>query len=61
MLVNLARALPALILAVAVLILAGRVDPHNRRTGAFLNNIIICLDVSGSMTAPFQQHAPDAT
>ena len=51
--VRLADSLPALILAVAVLICAGpqRLDaPKSRRK---LTNIEFCLDVSGSMTAKF--------
>ncbi len=52
-LVNLAQMLPALLLAVAVLMLAGprrSAPPEDER---ILNNIIICLDMSGSMSMPF--------
>jgi Ca-activated chloride channel family protein len=53
LLVNVAQTLPALILAVAVLILAGPRRPAPPENERILNNIIICLDVSGSMNAPF--------
>lgn len=52
-LVNLAQTLPALLLAVAVLVLAGprrAAPPEDER---ILNNIIICIDMSGSMSSPF--------
>lgn len=49
-LVNLAQTLPALVLAVAVLILAGPRRPAPPENERILNNIILCLDVSGSMT-----------
>jgi Ca-activated chloride channel family protein len=52
-LTNLAGSLPALLLAIAVLMLAGprkTAPPQDQRV---LNNIIICLDISGSMSAPF--------
>lgn len=52
-LVNLVQTLPALLLAIAVLILAGprrAAPPQDER---ILNNIIICLDMSGSMSMPF--------
>ncbi len=51
--VNLAQTLPALLLAIAVLVLAGPRRPAPPENERILNNIIICLDVSGSMTAPF--------
>jgi Ca-activated chloride channel family protein len=51
--VMLAEMLPALLLTVAVLILAGPRRPAPPENERVLNNIIICLDVSGSMTAPF--------
>lgn len=52
-LTNLAGSLPALLLAIAVLMLAGprkTAPPQDQRV---LNNIIICLDISGSMSARF--------
>lgn len=52
-LTNLAGTLPALLLAIAVLMLAGprkTAPPQDERV---MNNIILCLDVSGSMDAPF--------
>lgn len=50
---NLAGMLPALLLAVAVLMLAGPRRPAPPLDERVLNNIIICLDVSGSMGVPF--------
>jgi Ca-activated chloride channel homolog len=52
-LVNLAQTLPALLLAVAVLVLAGPRRPAPPENERILNNIIICLDVSGSMSMRF--------
>jgi len=52
-LANLAQTLPAALLAVAVLILAGPRRPAPPENERILNNIIICLDVSGSMSVPF--------
>ena len=52
-LVNLANSLPALLLAVAVLVLAGPRRPAPPENERILNNIIICLDVSGSMSMRF--------
>ncbi len=52
-LVKSAALIPAALLAIAVLLLAGprrNAPPKDERV---LNNIIICLDVSGSMDAPF--------
>ena len=52
-LVNIGESMPALLLAVVVIILAGPQHlgvPEQRRT---LTNIEFCVDVSGSMTAPF--------
>jgi Ca-activated chloride channel family protein len=52
-LTHLAGTLPALLLAITVLILAGprkTAPPQDERV---LNNIILCVDVSGSMSAPF--------
>ena len=51
--VDLAESLPALILAVVLVILAGPQrlgEPKNRR---ILTNIEFCVDISASMTAPF--------
>lgn len=50
---NIACTLPAVLLAIAVLMLAGprkHAPPLDERV---LNNIILCVDVSGSMSAPF--------
>jgi Ca-activated chloride channel family protein len=52
-LVSLMETLPALLLAVAVLILAGPRRPAPPQDERILNNIIICLDMSGSMSMPF--------
>jgi Ca-activated chloride channel family protein len=52
-LVNLANTLPALLLAVAVLVLAGPRRPAPPENERILNNIIICLDMSGSMSMRF--------
>ena len=52
-LVTLAETLPALLLAVAVLILAGPRRPAPPENERILNNIILCLDVSGSMSMRF--------
>jgi len=52
-LVNLANTLPALLLAIAVLVLAGPRRPAPPENERILNNILICLDVSGSMSMPF--------
>ena len=52
-LTNLAGTLPAILLAIAVLILAGPRKPAPPQDERILNNIIICLDVSGSMGVPF--------
>lgn len=51
--VNLAESLPAFLATLVILLLAGPQklgEPENKRE---LTNIEICLDVSGSMTAPF--------
>lgn len=51
--IDAAESLPALILAVVILILAGPQrlgEPKSRRV---LTNIEFCVDISGSMTAPF--------
>ena len=52
-LTNLAGTLPALLLAIAVLMLAGPRKPAPPQDERVLNNIILCLDVSGSMSARF--------
>ncbi len=52
-LTNLAGTLPAVLLIVAVLMLAGprkTAPPQDERV---MNNILLCVDVSGSMSAPF--------
>lgn len=52
-LTNMAGTLPALLLAIAVLMLAGprkTAPPQDERV---MNNILLCIDVSGSMNAPF--------
>ena len=54
-LTNLAGTLPAVLLAIAVLVLAGPRQPAPPLDERILNNIIICLDVSGSMGTPFGQ------
>ena len=50
---NLAGTLPALLLAVTVLILAGPRKTAPPKDERVMNNILLCLDVSGSMDAPF--------
>jgi Ca-activated chloride channel family protein len=52
-LTNLAGTLPAVLLAVTVLLLAGPRKPAPPQDERVLNNIILCLDVSGSMGVPF--------
>jgi Ca-activated chloride channel family protein len=52
-LVNLVQTLPALLLVVAVLIAAGPRRPAPPQDERILNNITICLDMSGSMSMPF--------
>ena len=54
-LTNLAGTVPAVLLAIAVLMLAGPRQPAPPADERVLNNIIICLDVSGSMGMPFGQ------
>jgi Ca-activated chloride channel family protein len=54
-LTNLAGTLPAVLLAIAVLMLAGPRRPAPPLDERILNNILICLDVSGSMGMPFGQ------
>lgn len=52
-LIHLAGTLPALLLAIAVLMLAGPRRPAPPADERVLNNIIICIDVSGSMGMVF--------
>lgn len=52
-LTNFAGTLPALLLAIAVLMIAGprkTAPPQDERV---MNNIILCVDISGSMSSPF--------
>ena len=51
-LINLAESLPALLLAVAVLLLAGPQRLGEPRSKRVLTNIQFCVDISASMTAP---------
>jgi Ca-activated chloride channel family protein len=51
--VNLAETLPAVLLAVVIVILAGPQKLSEPRTKRSLTNIEFCVDISGSMTAPF--------
>jgi Ca-activated chloride channel family protein len=50
---NFAGTLPAVLLAVAVLMLAGPRKSAPPKDERVMNNILLCIDVSGSMTAPF--------
>ena len=52
-LMALVNLLPALILAVSILVLAGPQRLSNEERERELSNIQFCLDVSGSMTSPF--------
>lgn len=52
-LINAAESLPALLLAVVLLILAGPQQQGAPRTRRVMTNIEFCVDISGSMTAPF--------
>lgn len=52
-LTNFAGTLPALLLTIAVLMLAGPRKPAPPQEERVLNNIILCLDVSGSMGMRF--------
>jgi len=51
--IHLAGTLPAVLLAVAVLMLAGPRRPSPPVDERVLNNIILCIDVSGSMSMRF--------
>jgi Ca-activated chloride channel family protein len=50
---NLAETMPALVLAAVIFILAGPQRLSEPRTRRALTNIEFCVDVSGSMNAPF--------
>ncbi len=52
-LLNLAECLPALVLAVVIVILAGPQELSAPKSRRALTNIQFCVDISGSMTAPF--------
>lgn len=52
-LTNAAGLLPSLLLAIAILLLAGPRRPAPPKDERVLNNIIVCVDVSGSMGVPF--------
>jgi Ca-activated chloride channel family protein len=52
-LTNMAGTLPAVLLVVAVLMLAGPRKPAPPEDERILNNIILCIDVSGSMDERF--------
>ena len=52
-LTNLAESLPALLLAVVIVVLAGPQQLSEPKTKRALTNIEFCVDISGSMTAPF--------
>ncbi len=52
-LTNLAGSLPALLLTVAILMLAGPRETAPPQEERVMNNILLCLDVSGSMGTPF--------
>lgn len=51
--VNCAECLPALVLSVAIVILAGPQQLSEPKSKRALTNIEFCVDISGSMTAPF--------
>jgi len=52
-LVDVVQTLPALLLAIAILILAGPRRPAPPADERILNNILLCVDMSGSMSVPF--------
>jgi Ca-activated chloride channel homolog len=52
-LINLAESLPAVVLALVILLLAGPLRLGEPKTKRALTNIELCVDVSGSMTTPF--------
>jgi Ca-activated chloride channel family protein len=51
------ESMPPLLLAVAIILLAGPQRPGEPRDKRVLTNIELCLDVSGSMTIPFGEGA----
>ncbi len=51
--INVAQCLPAMLLAVVVAILCGPQQLSEPKTKRRLTNIEFCVDISGSMTAPF--------
>jgi Ca-activated chloride channel family protein len=53
MLLTLGESLPAVLLAVVIVLLAGPLRLTEPKTKRALTNIELCVDVSGSMTAPF--------
>ena len=53
--INIAESLPSLGLSVAILILAGPQKWDEPRSKRVLTNIEFCVDVSGSMTASFEE------
>ncbi len=61
LLVNCAQTLPALLLAIGTLVLAGPRRPAPPENERILNNVIICLDVSGSMMSSFGSYRGRAT
>lgn len=52
-LINLAESLPALLLGLVIIILAGPLQLSEPKTKRKLTNIQFCVDISGSMTAKF--------
>lgn len=52
-LINIAQSFPAILLAVVVAILCGPQQLSEPKTKKRLTNIEFCVDISGSMTAPF--------
>lgn len=53
--VNLFESLPALILMAVIILLAGPQEQGSPRSKRALTNIEFCVDISGSMTAPFEE------
>ena len=58
---RLAESLPAALLAIAILILAGPQKWDEPRSKRVLTNIEFCVDVSGSMTAKFEDRVTATT
>jgi Ca-activated chloride channel homolog len=54
-LITLSESIPALLLAIAVIMLAGPLTYAQPRDQRKLSNIEFCVDISGSMMAPFGQ------